>query len=151
MRFTFNIQAHIDVQWDDLESDEFLNDLANSSMSFTAEKLVPKGLKAVKGAKAAPVEEEEAFSAVSLVAPSAPKKTKTPKKKAPPSGDDAAEDEEVLEFGLADSTPIGKAKTHKRPRLGNTKAIDSSEIPEGKITMPSATSAGDALMLEDSE
>ena len=139
-------QANIDIQWDELEDDEFLDDLASQSSKFTADKLVPKNLKGAKGAKAAGADEE--FSAVSKPKPEAkaeakPKKVLGKKKAAEPSGDDVdltkEEEEEVIAFGLghakgsADETPNGKAPSKpKKPPAKRAKVqkIDPSEIPQ---------------------
>tara|TARA_Y100000004_G_scaffold170445_1_gene205496 strand:+ start:147 stop:560 length:414 start_codon:yes stop_codon:yes gene_type:complete len=120
---------------------------------FTAEKLVPKGGKGVKGAKVNNADDD-------FTTTSKPKDDKKPAaKKAPakkkataePNVENEDETEEILEFGLA-STPKEKAPmAPKKKKPKTTKQIDSSEIPEGKITLPvgdGASSAGDALMVE---
>ena len=101
-------------------------------------------------------EDEEEFSAVSKAI--APKKPAAPKKpKARKGANDGDEEgvEEVLEFGLG-GTPNAKPAADKKPPAKKQKrptmSIDSSEIPAGKITLPSGSSAGDELeeaMMED--
>ena len=158
-------QANIDVNWDELEDQDFLNDMASHSAEFSAEKLVPKGLKGVKGAKVSALDDDDVGKdAASILGGFNPKSTfaakgmagsfaskKPPAKKkavAEPSVDGEDGEEEIIEFGLAgtpNKKPAAKktaaAAPHKRPRT--TKSIETSEIPEGKITLPSA---GDALM-----
>ena len=125
-----------------------MNDLAGAGASFTADKLVPKGLKAVKGAKMSA--EAEEFAATSKVAKPAPKKAAA-NKQAPSSGDDEEGDEEVLEFGLA-STPNEKpaSKSGKKPAAKKRKVqqIEPSDIPEGKVDLPSAAEEMESAFLE---
>ena len=101
----------------------------------------------MKGAKLKPSTEEDGpeFSAVSKPIKKAPSKQK--KRAADDEAVEAAEGgEEVLEFGLADGgSKTGTVQTPKKKQKRATKSIDSSEIPAGKITLPT----GDALMEED--
>lgn len=150
----------MEIGWDETQDQDFLAEMAAAAKTktHTAENLVPKGGKAIKGAKASPVDEEE-FSAVSkAIAPKKPAAPKKPKaRKASEGANDGDEEgvEEVLEFGLG-GTPNAKPTADKKPPAKKQKrptvSIDSSEIPTGKITLPSGSSAGDELeeaMMED--
>jgi hypothetical protein len=144
-RMQRRLQANIDIQWEDLEDQSFLDDIAGATAAFTAEKLVPKGLKAVKGAKVSAADDD--FSPVTTKKPAAskPASKANGKKKGPPKDDDEEEGDEVLlEFGLA-PTPNDKAvkkPAHKRPKV---QKIDSSEIPAGKIDLPEVPSVAEDL------
>lgn len=127
-------KAQFDVHCDELEDQNFLNEMVNAASNFGAEKLVPKGLKAVKGAKVN-VEADDFSPVTTKTAPA----KKTGKKK--PANDDDEEDAEVLlglsEVADGDSKPAAKPPAQKRPRT--IKQIDSSDIPEGKMTLPMET------------
>ena len=100
-----------------------------------------KGLKAVKGAKTAAVDDDE-FSAVTK---------KTPVKKDAGKGKKKREndesEEEVVEVGLAPATttPNDKPVKPKVPKRPKVQKIDLEDLPEGKIELPATSSAADAL------
>ncbi len=144
-------QAHIDVQWDDLDNDEFMSDLATAGSAFSAEKLVPKGMKTVKGAvKEVSMDDEPPASAKTKIAE---KKPAGKKKASPTESNDAEEedDEEIIAFGLGSSPPPNvKKPVPKRPKK-SVKTMDLSDIPAPKINLPSASDVLDQAMDEMEE
>jgi len=137
-------QANIDVQWEALDDEEFLSELASASQNFTAEKLVPKGLKAVKGSKAVvTMEEDDAKPSAMPKAKAAPKRKKEEKN----ADEDDEDDEEIIAFGTME-TPTDKVKKAPQKRPRQTKKIDPSEIPTGKIDLQGMGGAIDMEAVE---